>query len=272
MFCFWVPPNYKKYLEQKGQGKSFNAYSAAFKNMPKFANANDAIRLGYSNGHFGYFYKFGMLTNGFGIPLHIRFLDNDFYKSLPSEFDSPEEQKYTYDNASLFPVLSSFHNRVGNSRFITFLGDSEFDSYDNYGLLNELGYSRVLIPLNDRNTPLSNHTVPVNSEGIPCCPKEHDSPFIADGSCKGKNRSFRLKYVCPKSRRVSGTWICDCQDKCRNTCSTVTSYTYPSGNLRVYSGVQRGSSEWNKTYKTRSIMERVLYVLFHSEEPRCTPE
>ena len=250
--------NYKKYLEQKGQDKGFNAYSAAFKNMPKFANANDSIRLGYANGHFGYFYKFGMLTNGFGIPLHIHFLDNDFYKSLPDEFDSPEQQKYVYDNASLFPALSSFHNRITHGRFTTFLGDSEFDSYDNYGLLNELGYSRVLIPLNERNTPLFNQTIPINSEGIPVCPNDHNSPFIADGSCKGINRSFRLKYVCPKSRKVSNKWVCDCEDKCRDTNSTVSSYTYPCGNLRVYSGVQRGSNEWSDVYKTRTIIEREI--------------
>ena len=74
--------NYKKYLENKGEGKDFNIYAAAFKNMPKFASANDSIRLGYANGHFGYFYKYGMVINGFGIPLHIYFLDKDFYDTL----------------------------------------------------------------------------------------------------------------------------------------------------------------------------------------------
>jgi len=47
-----------------------------------------------------------MLTNGFGIPLHIHFLDKTFYDNLPNEFESVEEQKYVYDNASLKPVLS----------------------------------------------------------------------------------------------------------------------------------------------------------------------
>jgi len=248
--------SYKKYLQSQGQGKTFNAYAAAYKNMPKQAQANEAIKLGYANGHFGYFYKYGKVTNGFGIPLHIHFLDKDFYEDLPEEFESVDEQKYVFDNASLYPVLSSFHKRIGGNRFTTFLGDSEFDSYDNYGFLQELGFEKVLIPLNDRNTPKTNTPIPLNSSGIPCCPKNPALPFISDGKCKGENRSLRFKFVCPKSRRVNNKWQSDCCDKCRETNSTVTTYTYPSGDLREYFGVHRGSKEWDKTYKSRTIIER----------------
>jgi len=250
--------NFKKYLENKGEGKDFNVYAAAYKNMPKHANANKSIKLDFANGHFGYFYKFGMVSNGFGIPLHIYFFDNDFYNNLPNDFDCAEEQKYVYDNASLFPVLSSFHGRIGVNTFTTFLGDSEFDSYDNYGFLNELGFKKVLIPINERNAPLSNTPIPVNSSGIPCCPKNPALQFIPCGKCKGKKRSLRIKHICPKSRNVKGKWVCDCDDKCRDTNSTVTSYTYPSGDLRVYSGVVRGSDEWDDTYKIRTVIEREL--------------
>lgn len=248
----------KQYLESKGQGEGFNVYAATYKNMPKFANANESIKLDYANGHFGYFYKFGMVTNGYGIPLHIDFFNKEFYDGLPGEFESVKEQKYVYDNASLYPVLSSFHQRIPAERFTTFLGDSEFDSYDNYGFLNELGFAKVLIPINERNAPLSDTKIPVNSAGIPCCPKNPLLSFIPDGTCKGKNRSFRIKHVCPKSRKVKGKWVCDCDDKCRDTNSTVTSYTYPSGDLRVYSGVVRGSDEWIETYKIRTVIEREL--------------
>ena len=43
--------------------KQFNPYAAAYKNMPKFANANNSIKLDFVNGHFGYFHKFGLVTN-----------------------------------------------------------------------------------------------------------------------------------------------------------------------------------------------------------------
>ena len=248
--------SYKKHLESQGKGKNFNVYAAAYKNMPKQANANKAIRLGYANGHFAYFYKYGKVTNGFGIPLHLHFFDEGFYNHLPNEFDTVEEQKYTYDNASLFPVLSAFHNRVGHKRFSTFLGDSEFDSYDNFGFLHELGFEKVLIPLNDRNTPTDNTPIPLNADRSPCCPKYPSKTFISDGTCKGKNRSFRLKFVCPESYKVDNRWQSNCNDKCRDTNSTVTTYTYPCGDLRKYFGVVRGSKEWVDTYKIRTIIER----------------
>jgi len=250
---------YKSYLECKGDGKakSFNVYSAAFANLPKHANANPLIKLGYANGHFGYFYKFGTLTNGFGIPLHIRFLDEGFYESLPSEFELPEEQKSAFDNASLSPVLSAFWKAKGANRFTTFLGDSEFDSYDNFSFLNQLGFSKVVIPINTRNSkPQSDNPIPKNEEGVPCCPKDTLLPFIFDGPCKGKNRSLRFKYVCPKSKRLKGNWASPCENKCRPTNSAVTTYVYPDGDLRFYSGVLRGSDEWASLYKRRTVIER----------------
>lgn len=247
---------YKKYLDSKGQGENFNPYGAAYKNLPKQAAANHAIKLDYSNGHYGYFYKFGMVSNGFGVPLHIHFFDENFYKNLPTDFNSVEDQKYVYDNASLFPVLSAFHNRIGNNRFSTFIGDSEFDSYDNYGFLNELGFSKVLIPINDRNTPVSNQTIPVNANGTPCCPKDTSRTFIYQGRCQEESRSLRFKFICPDSVKTGRKWECSCEDKCRETKSTVTAYTYPSGDLRVFSGVARGSAEWEETYKVRTVIER----------------
>lgn len=249
--------NYKKYLDYKGIVNDFNPYLAAYRNMPKFADANPEIKLDYANGHFGYFYKLAMITNGFGIPLHIHFLDENFYKDLPTDFESMEEQKFTFDNASLRPCMSSFLKNKGDNRFTTFLGDSEFDSYDNYGFLKESGFQKALIPINSRNSGKNEKlTFPLNEEGIPTCSAQDGLPFIPDGSCVGKNRSFRLKFVCPKSVRVKNKWVCTCTEKCRDTNSTVTTYAYPSGDLRTYFGVQRGSDEWNATYKKRTIIER----------------
>ncbi len=250
--------NYKSYLNKNGQDTSkFNPYSAAYKNLPKSALANSSIRLDYANGHFGYFYKFGMLTNGFGIPLHIHFLDESFYKELPNDFNSMEEQKFVFDNASLKPVFSSFSQKVNRNTFSTFVADSEFDSYANYSFLNQVGFSKVVIPLNSRNSPSNERLlIKANKDKIPCCPKDPSLIFKSDGSCNGKNRSFRLKYVCPKSKRLGKAWTCECEDKCRPTNSTVTTYVYPNGDLRTFSGVIRGSDEWNTIYKNRAIIER----------------
>jgi len=248
--------NYKKYLNSKGEGKDFNIYAAAYKNLPKQASANSAIKLDYANGHFGYFYKFGMVSNGFGTPLNIHFLDEDFYKNIPDEFDSMEEQKRVSDNASLRPVITSFSKHMNNNRFTTFIGDSEFDSYDNYSFLHNCGFEKILIPINPRNSKQSKDiSFPLNHENVPCCPR-NSLPFIAAGPCKGKNRSLRLKFVCPLSTRVKGKWSSNCEDTCRETNSTVTTYVYPNGDLRVFPGIQRGSDEWNENYKIRTVIER----------------
>jgi len=243
---------YQKVCPNKG----FNPYAAAYANLPKFANANHDIRLDYANGHFGYFYKYGMVSNGFGVPLHIHFLDEQFYKSLPGPFSTPEAAKYAYDNASLQPVLSSFLHRVGRNTFDTFLADSEFDSYANYDFLRANGFEKILIPINERCSKQSGGvTFPLDAEFTPTCPKTKQA-FIPDGIVKGKKRSMRLKFVCPKSRKVKGRWTCDCPYKCRETNSTVTTYVYPNGDLRLFPGVQRGSEEWVSSYKIRTAIER----------------
>ena len=227
---------YKDYLLNNGDvgSKDFNVYEAAYANLPKTASANPAIKLDYANGHFGYFYKFGIISNGFGVPLHIHFLDDDFYKSLPDKFDSMEQQKYTFDNASLCPMFSSFRKNIGGNKFTTFLGDSEFDSYDNYSFLHEFGFSKVVIPINSRNSKPQNAKIPLSAEGIPHCPKDNLAFFNAAGYANGKNRSFRLKYVCPNSKRIKDKWVSFCQDKCRQSNSAVTTYLYPDGDLRLF--------------------------------------
>lgn len=247
--------NKQKAFAKVIDNKNFNPYAAAYKNMPKFAQCNPSIRLDFINGHFGYFYKFGMLTNGYGIPLHIHFFDEEFYSTVKSKFNTPEEQKYEFDNASLKPVIKPFLQSLPNNKFNYFLGDSEFDSYDNFGFLKSCGFEKVFIPINPRNTKNPDSTNEVDEEGTPLCPLDK-TQFLPDGSCKGKNRSFRLKYVCPKSIRIKSNWVCQCETPCRETKSTVTKYKYPDQDFRLYPGIQRCSEEWIETYKLRACIER----------------
>lgn len=265
--------NKQKAFAKVIDNKDFNPYAAAYKNMPKFAHSNPSIRLDFVNGHFGYFYKFGIITNGWGIPLHIHFFDEAFYSTVKSEFDSPEQQKYEFDNASLKPVLKPFLEALPDNKFKCFLGDSEFDSYDNFGFLKSCGFEKVFIPINPRNTKKSDPTsVAVDCEGTPICPLDK-TKFSPDGSCKGKNRSFRLKYVCPKSVRIKSNWKSQCETPCRETKSTVTIYKYPDKDFRLYPGIQRCSDEWYKTYRLRTTIERELASMKKNpsiESPRTT--
>jgi len=254
--------NKQKSYAKATNKKNHNAYAAAYKNMPKFAEANPNIKLDFVNGHFGYFYKFGILTNGLGIPLGINFFDEKFYSSIEQEFETPEDQKYAYDNASLKSVVGPFMHNLkskSNFKFKTFLGDSEFDSYENFGLLKQLNFEKVFIPLNSRNQKNTKvNDLEFNTLGIPLCPITNKQ-FKPEGRCGGKNRSERYKFTCPESYR-------DKKGKCYHTCSTPCTdskcgrmtYVYPDKDFRLYPGIQRNSDEWTKTYKIRAIVEREL--------------
>ena len=65
----------KSYFKAKGVEKSDDdIYKLAYSSMPKTASSDSSIRKMYSNGHFCYGRKFGIITNGLGIPRHIDFL------------------------------------------------------------------------------------------------------------------------------------------------------------------------------------------------------
>jgi hypothetical protein len=254
--------NKQKAYAKATNKENYNPYAAAYMNMPKYAEANTRIRLDFVNGHFGYFYKFGLLTNGWGIPLNIKFFEEDFYKSVDKSFDTPEEQKYFYDNASLKPVIIPFLenlNTHSDFKFKTFLGDSEFDSYDNFGLLKHLEFEKVFIPLNPRNQGNSKiGDLEYNTEGIPLCPLTKD-PFKAEGSCRGKNRSLRFKFTCPKAHRDKhGRCYHTCENPCTYKKSGRMTYVYPDKDFRLYPGVQRNSLEWDEVYSSRACIERTI--------------
>ncbi|UZW14823.1 transposase [Clostridium pasteurianum] len=267
--------NRQKSYAKATNKENFNPYAAAYKNMPKFAQANPNIRLDFVNGHFGYFYKFGLLTNGLGIPLNLKFFDEKFYKPIEKEFDTPEDQKYFYDNASLKSVIIPFLDNIdknSNFKFKTFLGDSEFDSYENFGLFKSLNFEKVFIPLNPRNQANNKlNGLEYDIEGVPLCPLTKEQ-FKADGPCKGKNRSLRYKFTCPKSHRdKKGKCYHTCEDPCTDSKSGRMTYVYPDKDFRLYPGVQRNSTEWDETYPTRASIERCLASLKSNpciEKPR----
>lgn len=94
------------------------------------------------------------------------------------------------------------------------------------------------IPLNPRNTKNPTYAIAeVDEECTPICPLDK-TLFNPDGTFKGKNSSFRLKYVCPKSIRIKSNWKCQCETPCRESKSTVTIYKYPDKDFRLYPGIQ----------------------------------
>ena len=72
--------------------------------MPKFTSSNNDAKLTYLNGHFGYYLKVILSTNGFGLVRDINFYNTD--NSLETDL-TPQETKDSYDAKSLIPSLET---------------------------------------------------------------------------------------------------------------------------------------------------------------------
>ena len=242
----------------------------ALASMPTHAASNQAIQQMYINGHFCYAYKFGIITNGLGIVRDITFYNKDFLQAHPDiivekKSDSPDEDKSLADSKALLPVLIDFFQKHPLIEPKTFLGDAAFDTIKIYkSLFEEIGFQKAFIPL---KTKLSVEGIDytVNENGIPCCPHDPSLQMKREGS-KSHLRSKlpTMKFVCPKMK-----WMYDKDTRksfrkchCENPCTTSSCgrmiYIYPEKNLRAYPGVERGSQEWEDTYKIRVNVEKSI--------------
>ncbi len=97
---------------------------------PKKSKANSDIKLAYLNGNFGYYLKANVVTNGFGLILHI-----DFYDDNMDFTTNTSTAKDLYDATTLIPVLDNYFNIHQEFKYSYFLGDSGFDATDNYTYL-----------------------------------------------------------------------------------------------------------------------------------------
>jgi hypothetical protein len=208
--------------------------------------------------------KFHLITNGLEIVRGIYQLGENFKEQHPEMIilkrtDNSNIDKEISDSVTLKPILTDFFNSYKNHTWSTFLGDSAFDSYDNYALLmNEFEFDKVLIHLNGRNS-LKAHSV-FDENGIPLCPKS-GKPMKCLGNSLGKNRSDRIKFICPKSIFENGKVVCKCENPCTASTYGHTAYVYPNAELREYPGMMRGTEQWTELYKNRTAIERTIGYL-----------
>ena len=239
---------------------NFDPYKGVYSLLPDEAEASPSAKQQYINGHFCYAFKAGIVTNGLGIIRDISFFDDDFKAAHPEvispKTDDPEKDKEIGDNAALKPILSDFFKVHKNLHYSTFLGDSAFDSYDTYAVLkNEFHFSRACIPLNSRNTGSAHGNF--NEFGNPVCPKTGEQ-FICLGNSGGKNRSRRLKWVCPRSEPSGSSRCCTCDTPCTASSYGRCVYTYPEKNFRQCPGIARNTEHWDNLYRHRTLAERTI--------------
>lgn len=272
----WVKENNPKFFNSKlkmakafsKSNADYDPYRAVYNFLPEKADYCPEATQQYINGHFCYAVKAGIITNALGIPRHIQVFDNEFKKNHPEavscKSDNPDIDKTISDSKALIPVLSDFFDLHPGFSPKTFMGDASFDSYDNYAaLIKKFGFSQVCIPINSRNTKSSGKrvgAVDFDANGTPLCPLNH-VPFICLGKSKGRNRSERIKYVCPKSKAINHSRVCTCETPCTDSSYGRCVHIYPDKDLRMYPGIRRGTEQWKDIYDNRITIERTINLM-----------
>jgi hypothetical protein len=266
----YVSENNPKFMSSKlkqaktiaKNNSSFDPYKGVYALLPDAATSNPAVKQQYINGHFCYAQKAVIITNGLGIVRHIDLLDEDFKNRHPEcvvkRSDNPDLDKEIGDSSALRPTLQDFFKKHPTP-IPTFIGDSAFDSYDNYAMLiRDFHFQRAVIPLNMRNS--SNSSASFNDSGVPLCPID-SAPFVFLGKAGGTDHSTRFKWVCHKSAPATKAQTCTCENPCTTSPYGRCVYTYPDKNLRLYPGIARETEQWDKLYKTRVVVERSINSL-----------
>ena len=260
----------KAYAKANNLDDSYDPYKDAYASMPSSAASNHEVKQQYINGHFCYAHKFGVLTNGLGIVRSIDFYNKDYLDSHPDivvekKVKSPDEDKSLADSKALLPTLKDFKSKHPDINSEIFLGDSAFDTIEIYkSLFNDLNFKKAFIPLKTKLS-LDDKEYKYNENGIPCCPHDPSLPMRREGSKSHlKSKLPTMKFVCPKTKweynrsDKSSRRVCHCNDPCTTSSCGRMIYIYPEKNLRAHPGVERGSKEWDDTYKIRVNVEKSI--------------
>jgi hypothetical protein len=242
----------------KSRGVDFSQtdiYKAAWAQMPKHSQSNPEASLQYVNGHFTYALKGALMCNASGIIRHMEFCDSFSDPSAVSQ--DPEESKYLSDQKIFKPALDNFFEKHPSFAYDYIVGDSGFDSSSNN---NHAYYEHGLIPLisiNPRHSD-SSRPEPGIANGMLTCPKDSTLPLLFDCEIHGKNRTPRLKYMCPKCRRTSNGYVCSCEDPCTDCKCGYIHYEKPSDDIRSHPIIPRDSEQWDNIAGKRHVIEQVI--------------
>lgn len=251
---------YSKVFKKNNPDTVFDVEKYAQGQMPKHSLANPDAKLAYLNGHFGYFLKCILSTNALGLVRDVNFFhsDNTLDKDL-----RPQDIKDSFDAKSLIPALETHFQLHPHFSYKYFLGDAGFDADDNYAYLHKKKVMPIisLNPRNSKDLPQPGF----NEIGIPLCPNDSTLPMVFDGITREKGRADRIKYLCPKSKKIvvngKTQYVLSCKKPCTpSKCGRIKQLTIHH-NYRFNTSMPRDSIKWQKLYKLRTICERSIYQI-----------
>ena len=275
----------KAYKASGKTSENFIPVKYAQSKMPKEASSNNDFTLTYLNGHFGYYQKTMIITNGIGVIQDIQFSD-EIQEFCDNKM--PQDVKDEYDSKALIPSLELFFSKQPYNHFNYFLGDSGFDGYDNYKYITKKGMTPI-IPLNKRNgsvntncfryskTNLDNDFY-FNSEGFLICRKTNSS-MKPLGPINSENRADRFSWGCPlnKTSIVNGEYFynTDCVNPCSDAIRGRKVNIAIDEEYRFNTSLPRNTEKWQNLYKTRTVCERAIgqlkdYISINSSQIRNT--
>lgn len=249
--------SYAKVFKKSNPDSVFDVEKYAQGQMPKHSLSNPDAKLTYLNGHFGYFLKSVISTNGLGLVRDVNFFDSD--NTLSNDL-RPQDIKDSFDAKSLIPALETHLRLHPDFSYKYFLGDAGFDADDNYAYLHKRNIMPI-ISLNTRNSK----DLPqpgFNEIGIPLCPYDSSLSMVYDGITREKGRADRIKYLCPKSKKVlingKTQYVLSCENPCTpSKCGRIKQLTIHH-NYRFNTSMPRDSVKWQKLYRLRTICERSI--------------
>ena len=134
-----------------------------------------------------------------------------------------------------------------------------------HGYEGRRGRIEMHLSYRERELSVEGTDYTVNENGIPCCPHNPSLPMRREGSRSHlRSKLPTMKFVCPKMKweynpaDKSKHRVCHCDNPCTSSSCGRMIYIYPEKNLRAYPGVERGSQEWEDTYKIRVNVEKSI--------------
>jgi len=179
--------------------------------------------------------------------------------------DTAESAKDDYASKALIPIMRRYFSIHQDFKYNFFLGDAAYDCDDNYKYLTKDCSIVPIIPINSRNSSSLPLPSGFTDDGTPLCPKDPSLPMKFDGITREKGRAMRIKWLCPKSKKINENkttkYILSCEAPC--TTSPCGRIYHPTINkeLRLNCPIPRDSNEWTRLYKIRTITERTNHIL-----------